>query len=84
MLCAGYDQGGMDACQGDSGGPLVCVKDSGNADEHDEKTWVQVGVVSWGLGCALPKAAGVYTRISHYTDWIWGEIERVEGLNVSK
>ena len=51
MLCAGLAAGGRDACQGDSGGPLF-VSDA--AGRH-----VQVGVVSWGSGCALPNAYGV-------------------------
>jgi secreted trypsin-like serine protease len=46
VICAGYDAGGKDACQGDSGGPLVDI--SGN-------TPTQVGIVSYGDGCAQPK-----------------------------
>ena len=46
MLCAlGSDR---DACQGDSGGPLIYT---GSKAEED----VQVGIVSWGLGCAQPE-----------------------------
>jgi secreted trypsin-like serine protease len=62
MLCAGIDNGTMDACFGDSGGPLI-VQSGG--------TW-QVGIVSWGPGngCGLTGLFGVYTRISNYTDWI--------------
>lgn len=62
QLCAGYDQGGKDSCQGDSGGPLVVPDGRGG--------WAQVGVVSWGAGCARQKLYGIYTRVSAYTDWI--------------
>ncbi|TNM93702.1 hypothetical protein fugu_001878 [Takifugu bimaculatus] len=64
MICAGYASGGKDSCQGDSGGPLVTT--------GDDKVWVQLGVVSFGIGCALPMVPGVYARVSQFQDWISG------------
>ncbi|KAM4565309.1 chymotrypsin-like protease CTRL-1 [Fundulus diaphanus] len=62
-LCAGLKEGGKDSCQGDSGGPLV-------VQQQNSSMWVQAGVVSFGVGCALPKKPGVYTRVSQYQRWI--------------
>ncbi|EWC59047.1 Trypsin-like protease precursor [Actinokineospora spheciospongiae] len=55
-ICAGYPQGGTDTCQGDSGGPMV-RRDANN-------NWVQVGIVSYGQGCARPNYPGVYAQVS--------------------
>ncbi|KAL3803199.1 hypothetical protein HJC23_003474 [Cyclotella cryptica] len=67
MLCA--KDNGQDACQGDSGGPLIIKgKDGSGADD------VQVGVVSWGIGCANKNFPGVYSRISGAYDWIKSEV----------
>jgi len=71
MLCARVVGGGEDACQGDSGGPLV-VK-GGSATSNQD---VQVGVVSWGVGCAHQNFPGVYSRISSAYDWIEREVCR--------
>lgn len=73
QICAGLDQGGKDSCQGDSGGPLVA--EGVNAEPR------QIGIVSWGSGCAFEKAYGVYTRVSHYADWIQRHAGRLKGAS---
>ncbi|XP_047456750.1 chymotrypsin-like protease CTRL-1 [Mugil cephalus] len=66
MICAGLEAGGKDSCYGDSGSPLMSKKDD---------VWVQSGIVSFGLGCGLPRKPGVYTRLSEYQTWISESIE---------
>ncbi|XP_042560619.1 transmembrane protease serine 9-like [Clupea harengus] len=59
MICAGRDEGGP--CQGDSGSPVVSKQGA---------QWVQSGVVSFGIGCALAQFPGVNARVSQYQSWI--------------
>jgi len=58
MFCSGI--GGKDSCQGDSGGPISTLSDDPQ----------QVGIVSWGYGCARTNYPGVYTRLADYSSWI--------------
>ena len=45
-----------DSCQGDSGGPLFATRNG---------VRIQVGVVSYGTSCALPKFPGVYAEVNN-------------------
>ncbi|WP_329270504.1 S1 family peptidase [Streptomyces sp. NBC_01451] len=61
-ICAGFASGGVDTCQGDSGGPMF-RKDNAGA-------FIQVGIVSWGDGCARANAPGVYSEVSTFASAI--------------
>jgi len=62
MMCAGDTvSGGVDSCQGDSGGPIFGQQNG---------SFVQVGIVSWGNGCADKDYPGVYTNVYALHDWI--------------
>jgi len=54
-ICAEATLG--DSCQGDSGGPLFGTLADGRR--------VQVGIVSYGLGCAVPLFPGVYGEVNN-------------------
>ncbi|XP_058448816.1 uncharacterized protein LOC131428788 [Malaya genurostris] len=65
VLCAGVLEGGQDSCQGDSGGPLMMPQRRGVDFDY-----YQVGIVSYGIGCARAEVPGVYTRVTTFVDWI--------------
>jgi trypsin len=58
-----------DSCQGDSGGPLFATV-AGRR--------IQIGIVSYGTGCGLPKFPGVYSEVNNAQ--IRGWITSVAGV----
>ncbi|XP_014440671.1 serine protease 42-like, partial [Tupaia chinensis] len=70
MIC-GYRERGKDSCQGDSGGPMTC--------EYNN-TWIQVGIVSWGIGCGRHEVPGVYTEVGHYSSWMLAVVNQATSL----
>lgn len=53
--------------QGDGGGPLVCAAKDGS---YDGKKYLQVGIVSWGIGCGDENVPGVYSSLLANSQWI--------------
>jgi secreted trypsin-like serine protease len=61
-ICAGDPvNANADSCNGDSGGPLAIDM---------QRNRVQVGVVSWGAGCAQHGTVGVYASVGYFEPWI--------------
>jgi trypsin len=52
-----------DTCQGDSGGSVDYQNPSNGL-------WYNIGVTSFGAGCATQNYPGVYARVSNYLTWI--------------
>ena len=68
QVCAG--QKGIDSCGGDSGGPMFATTTSGAE--------IQVGIVSYGIGCAKNRYPGVYTEVN--SDAVRSFIQDVAGV----
>ena len=56
--------------KGDSGGPLQCKQGS---------VWIQAGITSFGVPCALAGFPEVYARVSQFQTWI---TDQMAGANV--
>merc|ERR1712008_193186 len=63
FICAGGADG-KDTCKGDGGSPLVCPS------KYDPNTYVQAGIVAWGIGCGEDNTPGVYASVSKGACWI--------------
>merc|ERR1712228_158572 len=63
FICAG-GVNGKDTCKGDGGSPLVCPS------KYDPDTYVQAGMVAWGIGCGEDGTPGVYASVSKALCWI--------------
>lgn len=70
MFCAGVEGGGKDSCLGDSGGPLFMELPLNISASDGATREVQLGIVSWGTGCARPDKPGVYASVPYHYDWI--------------
>ncbi|XP_065079921.1 vitamin K-dependent protein C-like, partial [Ochlerotatus camptorhynchus] len=62
QVCAGGGSDDADNCKGDSGGPL---------QYFGRQSIIIHGIVAWGQqSCGELRTPGVYTKVSHYLDWI--------------
>ncbi|KAJ8932935.1 hypothetical protein NQ314_014313 [Rhamnusium bicolor] len=63
FICAGGEKN-KDTCKGDGGSPLICPI-PGYMDR-----FLQIGIVSWGIGCGETQTPGVYVNVALYSQWI--------------
>ena len=45
-------------------------KSEDDDDDDDDEPWVIYGITSWGEKCATVETPGVFTKVSHYVNWI--------------
>jgi len=57
----------VDTCYGDSGSPILY--------QHSDTSFTILGITSWGVGCALDRYPGVYTKVSFFLSWIYETIQ---------
>jgi len=77
FICAGGVKG-VDTCKGDGGSPLTCKI-------HGTKnSWVQAGIVSWGIGCGEEGVPAVYANVAHVVCWIDNEVKKYFGEEKSR
>lgn len=69
FLCAGGETG-KDSCSGDGGSPLMC-------QSPHTGSYVQAGIVAWGIGCGTGGVPGVYADVSFGYDWIVSEADKL-------
>merc|ERR1719278_1404700 len=72
FVCAGGING-KDTCKGDGGSPLVCPS------KYDPNTYIQAGIVAWGVGCGEDGTPGVYADVSQASCWIDSVISCYQG-----
>uniref|UniRef100_A0A2S2QVM9 Phenoloxidase-activating factor 2 n=1 Tax=Sipha flava TaxID=143950 RepID=A0A2S2QVM9_9HEMI len=78
FICAGGEKG-RDVCHGDGGGPLVCAA---KEDSYNGKKYIQVGIVSWGIGCGDENVPGVYSSVLANSQWINKKVELLSRSNI--
>ncbi|XP_052843495.1 phenoloxidase-activating factor 2-like [Drosophila gunungcola] len=75
FLCAGGVEG-KDTCRGDGGSPLFCTM-PGERDRYQ-----LVGIVSWGIDCAVKDVPAAYANVAYLRNWIDEQIAK-NGFSVS-
>ncbi|CAH1730927.1 unnamed protein product [Aphis gossypii] len=73
FICAGGSKG-VDVCKGDGGGPLICAM---KGSQEKSKKYMQVGIVSWGIGCGDENIPGVYSSVTANAQWINKELKMI-------
>lgn len=68
FLCTGGEPN-KDTCKGDGRSPLVC------SIPNQPGRYLQMGIVSWGIGCAENNTPGVYVNVPHIRNWVDRQLE---------